>query len=407
MPLTPPAIPIASSDGRRHLVVVGASARGFAESASRLGWCVHAADLFADRDCRAAATSVIRLGGARDYPRDIPAAIEAFPAAPCVYTGALENHPEILAAIETARPLAGIAPGAVRRVRDPAVLAAVLRDAGIAFPHTVTSPADVPRDGTYLEKPLASAGGRGIRPWFGPSGQIEASRVWQRRVAGHSWSAAFVAHAGSSTMVAASRQFLGRPWCGTDGFAYCGSLDVPIDRLSPSIATGFAAAGRAVANGLGLVGVFGVDAVIDAGGTVHVVEVNPRPTASMELIERRCGWSMAAAHLAAFGHGSPPMCGPSHDAWWAKAIVFVPRDRPIVPVMPEELEACAARWSNHDGMPAIADIPADDEPLRAGSPLVTVFARGRSAAATVRALGHRARAIRGMLIASPAGSPLA
>ncbi|MFM7160166.1 MAG: DUF1553 domain-containing protein, partial [Planctomycetaceae bacterium] len=43
--------------------------------------------------------------------------------------------------------------------------AEIIRDAGLSFPETRLSPRGVPVDGTFLVKPLASAGGRWIRPW--------------------------------------------------------------------------------------------------------------------------------------------------------------------------------------------------------------------------------------------------
>ena len=86
------------------IVVVGASTRPLAASAASAGWQVHAADLFADLDLRESAASAVRV---RPYPEGLPAAVTAFPAGPWFYTGAMENHPEIINAISQTRPLAG------------------------------------------------------------------------------------------------------------------------------------------------------------------------------------------------------------------------------------------------------------------------------------------------------------
>jgi hypothetical protein len=77
---------------RTNLLVIGASARWFAESARRGGWQVGAIDLFNDQDLEKACSQVIRLSSA-EYPAACPARAAAFPPGPVVYGGGLENHP--------------------------------------------------------------------------------------------------------------------------------------------------------------------------------------------------------------------------------------------------------------------------------------------------------------------------
>ena len=65
-----------------------------------------------------------------------------------------------------------------------------------------------------------------------------------------------------------------------------------------------------LANQTRLAGLVGVDFIVPRGRQGQplqptLIEINPRPTATMELIERRAGTSLAAAHLAAFGWSSP------------------------------------------------------------------------------------------------------
>ena len=113
------------------LVIIGASARAVAQSAARCGWSVHAADLFGDLDLAAAARETVAVGIRSDppastaYPWSLRDAAARFPAgAAWCYTGALENHPDLIAAIAATRPLAGCPADAVRRLRDPRTVAA-------------------------------------------------------------------------------------------------------------------------------------------------------------------------------------------------------------------------------------------------------------------------------------------
>lgn len=375
----------------RHLVILGASARGLAESASRAGWTVHAADLFCDLDLLLATRTAVRVGGDHPggYPRGLAIAALRFPAsAPWCYTGAIENHPDLIDAVAAARPLAGNPAALVRRIRDPALIAATVVEAGLAYPDTHRLAEGLPTDGTYLVKPLASAGGRGIRAWTSAAaaswsacrGAVDhPGHIWQRFVAGTPMSASYVMSNGAARLVGLTRQLVGEDWCHATRFAWCGGVTSDRAELSES----FERLGVALAAAFRPVGAIGVDAVVDESGHVSVLEVNPRPTASMELFERSTGISVAAAHLAACGHATgwraahepAPRETGSH---WAKAVVFTGRDVRVNERLLDSLRQLAMPWTRVDGgWAALADIPAADQVLSAGSPICTLFASGR------------------------------
>jgi len=363
--------------GLRPLIVAGASVRAFAASAARAGWAVHAADLFGDQDLRDVASSVVTI---RPYPDGLPAALAGFPRAPVVYTGALENHPHLLAALGRVGPLAGCPPDRVARVRDPGSLGAVVRAAGLGFPETQSEPRGVPTDGSWLVKPRASAGGHGIHRWFGGEPQPAPGRVvWQRRVAGRSWSAGYLLAAGRARLLAFSRQLIGSRWCRAGPFAYSGSLAVDPASLVEPVGEQLRRLGGALEKEFGLVGLVGVDLVIDPQRRVHVIEVNPRPTASLELVEWATGLSLAAAHLAACGLAASPSEPRSWQGTWAKAVLYANRplvcDKAVVATLFAEppVSAAPAAW------PAVADIPQAGQTVPAGGPVCTVYATAASA----------------------------
>lgn len=392
----------------KRCVVVGASARAFVESAARAGWAAHAADLFADADLIATASAVVRLGvpGGPAYPHGLPGVVASFPEAVCIYTGALENHPEVIAEIARTRPLAGCSAAALRRVRDPLAVAVVVRAAGLRFPDTCAAPDGLPTDGSYLVKPRRSAGGRGVRPWLGAlRGPAAADCVWQRLIPGVSRSASYVARAGTARLVGSSLALPDAGWCGGRPFAYRGSIDMPLDRLPNGQRRSFERLGAVIAAAFDLTGLFGIDMIEDAAGEVHVLEVNPRPTASLELVERATGWSVAAAHLAASGWGEEPNDGATAEGIWAKAIVSTPPTATAAAIT-DTLAGLADRWATTDGLPAVADVPRPDEPPIPGAPLVTVFARGDTAAHALATLRERVLALRSS-IAVRSGSPIA
>ena len=149
---------------------------------------------------------------------------------------------------------------------------------------------------------------------------------------------------------------------------------------------------RAEWDGSGVV-TFGADAVVDAAGVVWVVEVNPRPCASMELIERATGESIAAAHLAACGAGPAPTptasAGPPR---WAKAVLYAPHAITIDAAWLARVAAWQGLWSAA-GHAAIADIPAAGRTIPAAAPVCTLFAAADTAAAAADQLHARATAV--------------
>ena len=393
----------------RDLVIVGASVRAVAESARRAGWRVHAADLFGDLDLAAVAdTVVVARGGAGRYPGSLVAACRRFPPAPVCYTGALENHPDVIAALARERPLLGAGPEAVRAARDVTILATAVPAAGLLFPETRCHARGVPRDGSYLVKPAAGAGGRGIDRWtVAATRRPGAGRaIWQRRVAGTAWSTSHAVAPHGAELLGASRQLLGRPWCGARGFAWCGAIGVAVAEIPRPLRRQFDRVGTLLV-GLGLTGMVGVDVIVDDRGRVWVVEVNPRPTASMELVERATGRSIAAAHFAACGADAPSSAGsarPRNNVPGTKAVLFAYAATAIDPGLPVRLESLAAAWREaDDGWPAVADIPRPGQVIARGGPLLTLFAP-RGAGRDVTALLRRRVAAIAAVLSPPSGA---
>jgi len=361
----------------RSLLILGASARAWAASVSRTGLVVQAADLFADRDLLAIAAAVA-IPSER-YPSALAEAALTFSSGPWCYTGALENHPGLIDAITATRPLAGNAGDAIRRVRSPRHLAEELAEAGIGFPRTLDDPSAIPGDGSWLRKPRASGGGQGIAPWTGPGvggTTLPARRdhVWQERCPGLPVSGAFVVTSGGARLVGASRQLIGVKAWRTPPYAYCGSVDVDPQTLSDDLGDQWNRIGSVLAGTLGLRGVVGVDAIVTPAGRLVVIEVNPRPTASMELVDRRTGRALAADHLAACGIVTGRCFPAPSGGRWAKGILRAASLIEIDDRLCDRLDGFNAAWSHEDGWPAIADLPRLGTVIPNGAPCVSLFA---------------------------------
>lgn len=413
-----------------RLAILGASARAAAWSAHRAGFSVAAADLFADADLEQIAVARV----CDDYPQGLPAHLAALPASPWMYTGALENYPDLVAALAGQRPLWGIGADVLRRIRDPATLYDILHAAGFCCPRWSLVSDALPRDGTWLRKTLRSGGGNGVVRWQGEETTAESGLpgvFFQENISGRPCAAVYVAARGAARLVGVTRQLIGLDWAGAEGFRYAGSLG-PLS-LPKSVHAEFARLGQCLAKEFGLVGLFGVDAVLapantaehsssttlDGGSfdtavcpTVRVwpIEVNPRYTASIEILERALGIHAIAAHAVACQTGrlesfvaarqvddgsqqANDVCG--------KAIVYA---RKAVAIPGTFTERCLSEnaadrdpLSSSDGWPRWADIPRPETRTERGWPILTALARGPTAADVLQQLRTAAERVYGEL----------
>jgi predicted ATP-grasp superfamily ATP-dependent carboligase len=325
------------------ILVVAYSARMLAELAVRAGHAVTAVDHFGDLDLRRICRTVTVPG----TMAALVAAAEEIAAEQVVYGAGLENRPDLVARLAAGRELLGCPPEVLRRVRDPAQLAA----SGLPYPRTFVGRMPPAGGGRWLRKPLRSGGGRGVREWRG--GAVRADVVVQERIEGLPCSAA----AGADGLLGVSEQLIGR--FGARGYTWCGNLVPP--RLPSDERAALAAQAEAictrVVEAFGVRGLFGVDMVWD-GERAWVVEVNPRPPASLEVIAPD-----------AFAARRPPASGAA-----GKAVVYAREDV----VMPD-----TTAWDARD-------VPHPGERIAAGRPICTLVATGPTPESVLAELETRA-----------------
>ena len=396
----------------RHLLICGVSTRAAAESAALAGFRVTAIDAFADLDQHPSvrALSVQRDFGRRPTTAATARAAQEIECDAFVYLSGFENHPRLVGRLACRRTLWGNSPDVLRRVRDPFVLADMLRTHGFAVPeirlpasarHSASCGEASPQraipssareggkpDPTYVAsgfgrtnwvvKPFRSGGGHGVRLWAG--GRMPRGHYLQERIDGTPGSVVFVADGGHAIPLGMSRQLVGDASFGAGAFRYCGNLLAPLD--DPQFSDGAALAGdaamlaRAVTAAFGLRGVNGID-FIAKSGVPHLIEVNPRWSSSMELVERLFRVSVFGAHADACELGVLPQfdlaARMKNGHAIGKAIVFARRD-----VVVGETEWLAD--------PDIRDVPRPGEHFKAGQPVCSVFATAADADSCYRAL---------------------
>ena len=346
-------------DFAEPLLILGASTRAAAESARRAFFAPITADLFADLDLQenCPATRV------DDYPRGFTEFLQQAPAGDWLYTGALENYPELVEQWSATRRLLGNGGDVLRRARDPVQLAACLRRSGLPSPAVAMSDAGLPRDGTWLRKALHSAGGNHIDLWSDTAAASPLDRpvCFQQRVTGLPCSAVYVATQGNAVLLGVTEQLLS-----ADSFCYAGSIG-PLVLTAPQHSQ-VTAIGQALAAEFGLSGLFGVDVLLNAEG-FWPVEVNPRYTASVEVLERATGIAAIALHVRACREASlpQPLCESVTGARVVvgKAILFAATDFTVT---------CDLRRA----IPNLADVPPPGTRIRQHHPIATVLCSGNT-----------------------------
>jgi predicted ATP-grasp superfamily ATP-dependent carboligase len=364
-------------DSDMTMLIAAASGRALAASARRAGYAPLVADFFGDQDTVAVADAHVRLDRADGRGMDGDALLDAFetlaksrhPRGAVCGTG-FEDRPDLLNKIAARWTLLGNSPETVRRVKDPVIFAALCRRCGI--PHPDTSRRRPKNMNGWLAKRIGGAGGVHIRAACDDRTDTD-DFYFQRRVNGAPISALLLADGRRALLLGFSTQWLAPS--PHHPFRYGGAARPAL--LTPEAARAMADAVRRLMSAIPLVGLNSADFLVD-GDAFHLLEVNPRPGATLDIFEPR-GVSLFALHVAAC-EGTLPMVAPVYDGAAANAIVYAERDIAAMP---------ALDWPDWT-----ADRPVPGSAVKAEAPLCTVFAVASTTGQARDLVDRRAAAVR-------------
>jgi uncharacterized protein len=358
------------------LLIAGLSGRALASSARRAGYRPLVADFFGDDDTLAMAHAHFRLTA--DFRRGIDGnellgALEglaalAEPKGVVCATG-FEDRPQLLADLAARWRLMGNDAQAVERAKDPLRLASLCRDLGIPHPEIRTEP---PADAAgWLAKRRGGAGGSHIRDAV--ARPAAGAMYYQRHVSGAPVSALALANGRRAVILGFSSQWLSPTrQC---PFRYGGAIrPAP---LPPQSAQTMADATARLAGAMGLVGLNSIDFIV-ADDTFWVLEINPRPGATLDIFEPTAR-PLFALHVAACD-GTLPSDPPELEGAMAQGFVYADREIVSFP---------AIEWPDWT-----VDRQRAGTTVRVGAPLLTVLASGSPVEATLELLASRVAAIR-------------
>jgi len=341
------------------ILIVAGSGRMLAQVAKHAGLKPLVIDLFADLDMQGYAEDFRQIASLAEHDLAIAVDyfVERYVVAHVIYGSGFECYPESLHYLNSRLLVLGNDPDAFARQLDKPAFFSTLDALNIPHPDVVFSAPDC-ADG-WLIKPMQGQGGVGIQRYGG--GAVDNSVYWQRFQAGASYSALFLADGQQVQVVGFNSQW-SVGLSETLAFVFSGIINnADLSNAHKTVLTGWL---KQLVPAFGLKGLNSLDFIF-ADDCSYVLEINPRPSASMQLYDqdlliRHIQLSVGATSVAQSSEAgrlkSPPQRG--------YQVVYAERDL-IIPDCFEWPDGCM-------------DLPKPGNMCRAGQPLCSIIAHQKN-----------------------------
>jgi predicted ATP-grasp superfamily ATP-dependent carboligase len=277
------------------VLIAAVSGRALAAAARRAGLRPRVVDFFSDLDTRALTDGhAVPVAGDDGFSgTELLAALGelAGDEAPLgvIYGAGFEDRPQLLAALMQRWTLFGNRPDVVRRAKDPEEIARAC--AALAIPHPQIAHR-LPEDADQWLINRQGGGGGGHIVAAGAR-KLEAGEYYQRRVAGSPVSVLLIADGRQAQVLGLSTQWTSPG--AASAYRFGGAVQPPFPK--PLCAGNLREAAIAVAQAFALSGLNSIDFLVD-GKAFHLLEVNPRPGATLDIFEDAEG-RLLRAHIEA------------------------------------------------------------------------------------------------------------
>ncbi len=347
------------------VLIVAGSARMLAQAAKYAGFKVLVVDLFADRDTQGYAEDFRRIGSLaeQDLAPAVDYFVERYAVAHVIYGSGFESYPESLYYLKSRLLMLGNDPDVFARQHDKQAFFSVLAQLNIPYPEVVFKAPD--HGDAWLLKPMRGQGGIGIKR-YSADDAIATSVYWQKFQAGTQHSVLFLADAQEARIIGFNRQWSVR-LSETLEFVFSGvinSCELPVENKA-LVADWL----RRMVPAFRLKGLNALDFIYADDGC-YALEINPRPSASMQLYDR----DLLVGHIQACGQGVLPGQYPvdRRPFYSGYQIVYAGHDL----IIPDRFE-----WPDW-----CMDLPASGNMCRAGQPLCSIIARQKNSQSVVEQL---------------------
>ncbi|MGH8549623.1 MAG: ATP-grasp domain-containing protein [Methylococcales bacterium] len=354
------------------LVVIGLSARMLAVSAARAGLCPVAIDLFADRDTRAVARCIALPSLEQEPVLAVLKKIVAERGRPwLVYGSGIDTRPDLVERISEIADLVGNAPPALRLLHHPGTFFELLDALAIPYPETCFTRPENPY--AWVFKIPFTEGGRGVLP--GAAHPDDVSGYYQKELEGPAMSVLFLANRREALILGFNTQWTAGPDAPSP-YLFSGIMDIA--ELRPRQKTQLGGYATKLVKSASLVGLNSLDFLIEHG-ECQVLELNPRPGASLILYDKRFTYGLLNEHIRAVKGLAVNRPSPEQPGCCGLEIVYAEQPCEVGPEMrwPD--------WTHDRPMPGIK--------IAAGEALCTVTANALTGKRLRMLLSQRKRQI--------------
>jgi methenyltetrahydromethanopterin cyclohydrolase len=341
-----PAIPAGMT-----ILIVASSGRMLAQAAKNAGLKPLVIDLFADLDTQSYAEDFrkIKSLAEQDLAPAVDYFVECYAVARVIYGSGFECYPESLRYLNSRLIVLGNHPDVFAKLQNKLTFFSILDDLNIPHPEVAFNAPDSV-DG-WLIKPMQGQGGVGIKRYHADDG-ARASVYWQKFQAGIQHSVLFLADGQQVEVVGFNTQ-RSVSLSEDQGFVFSGVINsTDLSDAHKAMITGWL---KQLVPVCELKGSNSLD-FIHADECSYVLEINPRPSASMQLYDE----GLLVRHIRASQGEFAIDALPSSAHPTGYQIVYAKRDLTI----PDQFE-----WPEW-----CMDLPEFGSFIRAGQPICSIIA---------------------------------
>ncbi len=249
---------------------------------------------------------------------------------------------------------------------------------GIILPETSLAKPENPYG--WIAKNLNSAGGTGIskltdEDYLSNCYAKYNQRYYQRLVEGESIGAVFLSLLdGHSRLMGVTRHITGERSFRQKEFLFGGMIypaSVGGDVVDSEAVRAIESFGRAVSGASGIWGWWGADFIVNRE-KVYLLEINPRPTASLELVAIAHGLDIVGIQAQAQPQARTSACEwenkklPEPEGYFATAVIYADKD-----IRVSDQQRWFDMWAR--------DIPAEGRTVKKGEPALSFYSKGPNA----------------------------
>ena len=261
-------------------MMIANSARMLAQAADTEGYQVLAIDCYGDCDTRffAEEVSTIPNMALKNLLPAMASFLEHYSITGVVYGSGFENYPESLAYLCENNLVYGNKPSVFNRLQNKPEFISFLSTKNIPYPEVAFTAPDP--TGHWLSKPMRSLGGSGIMRFYGNE-TIEPGAYWQRYQIGSVHSLLFLANGDRVQTIGFNRQWH-TAINSQEEFVFAGIINhTYLSQCQKILVRDWV---TVLVSEYRLSGLNSLDFIVSAEG-MYVLEINPRPTAAMQLFD--------------------------------------------------------------------------------------------------------------------------